>query len=148
MTTDIPDPDQTLRQKYFLVSRRGMVIFVLLALVMYVLMVFVVAWGNQPIYSKSPYKWDKKRLEVCAKNKDVPNIDESKVSVGFDGFGFKPVTGYAPASLFDTNPECIGYGMRRGLYGGSTGSFRTIYVNKNNEVVAEITVLYTDNKDE
>lgn len=148
MTNDVPNPSQALKQKYFLVSKKGTVIFIVLAVLFYIFMVFKAGWENQPIYSTSPYKWDKQGAEVCAKNKGLPVIDESKVEFDLGVLLFRPVHGYGHASVFDTNPECIGYVMRRGLYGGKAGSFRTIYVNKLNKTVAEITVLYTDNKNE
>lgn len=144
MTTENTNSDQELKQKYFLVSKRGTVIFIVLAVLFYIFMVFKAGWENQPIYSKSPYKWDKKAIEVCAKNKGLPKIDESKVEFDLGVLLFRPVHSYANASVFDTNPECIGYAMRRGLYGGSAGSFRVIYVNQNNATEAEIIVLYPD----
>jgi hypothetical protein len=148
MTNDVLNPSQALKQKYFLVSKKGTVIFVILAVLFYIFMVFKAGWENQPIYSKSPYKWDKKGAEVCAKNKGLPEVDKSKLPFDLGAFAFKPVARYGHSSVFDTNPECIGYSLRQGLYGGETGSFRNIYVNRNNEKVAEIIVLYTDNKDE
>lgn len=148
MTNDAINSNESVKQKYFLVSKRGTAFFILLILLAYVFMVFKAGWDNQWIYSTSPYKWDEKRKEICARNLGIKGIDENKVEFDLGVLVFRPVHGYAPASLFDTNPECEGYKLRSGLYGGKAGSFRTIYVNKSNETVAEITVLYTDKKGE
>jgi uncharacterized protein YqgQ len=123
-------------------------ILLLIAILIYIFLMMKYAWEHQTMYSAGPYKWDEKRKEVCAANKLIPKVNENKIEMNFGRFTFQPSTRFGYSILLRDNPECIGYVIRQGLYGGKEGSFKNIYVNKNNKTVAEITVIYTDKRDE
>jgi hypothetical protein len=145
MSGSIFDKTYTVKQ---LLNRFG--IFLLIAIPIYIFMMFKYAWEYQYVNSNGPFKWDKKITEVCSKTIDpnLTDIDTSKVEFDLGQLLFKPATRYRYSVMIKDNPECLGFVIRQGLYGGKDGNFRSIYVNKKFETVAEITVIYTDKKDD
>jgi hypothetical protein len=136
------DKTYTVKQ---LLKRLG--ILLLIAIPIYIFMMLKFTWEHQYVNSDGPFKWDKKLTEVCDVSNHIPAVDENKVEFDIGSFVFKPATRYINADVLATNPECIGYLMRKGLYGGKEASLRRVLVNTNNKIVAEITVIYTDTKE-